>query len=96
MTGLEYRCVDGTDTLKIYRRDEDLELKLAKNKNFKDLLFPLIQTHYGELTSDGDTIPRIWFDQGLDSIDSTNLITPNVVLYGFRNACEWVKIKVPK
>jgi hypothetical protein len=85
--GSDFRCIDGSDTIRIYRRDEDRESKSAKNKSLKEVLFPMIQTHYGELTADGDTISRKWFDEGLDRIDSANLNTPDAVLCGFRNAC---------
>ena len=48
-----------------------------------------------ELTNEGDTISREWFDESLEKIDTANMNIPHIALCGFRNACEWVKIKVP-
>lgn len=66
------------------------------NKEFREKLLPMLQSNYVEILNDGQTIPRKWFDNNWQDIDTNQINKSISKLKGFRNACEWVKINVPQ
>ncbi|MBI1307595.1 MAG: SUMF1/EgtB/PvdO family nonheme iron enzyme [Bacteroidetes bacterium] len=70
-------------------------ITLRANALYRNELYPLLQSNYGEFLSDEDSlVSRCWFDLKCDSLE--NIDNEKIPLSGFRNVCQWVKIYVPQ